>query len=379
MGKAWTPPPRWVFLVATLLGLFSTAQAYRLTTLNPRAHVDGIELGSLLILNLTLWYVPAALTGPIFRVAARFRLDAERWVRAIAIHAGAAVLFSIVHVAAMLAVRVLLWPDMREMPAARWISYVQDQYLRNLDWSLMTYAAVVGLSYALGYYRESQARALKAANLETSLIEARLRTLEAELHPHFLFNTLHAISTLVHTDPESADRMISRLSDLLRLTFDRSGAAGVPLKEELEFLQKYLEIEQIRFQDRLTVRFDIDPETLDSEVPRMLLQPLVENAIKHGIGPRSGQGRIQISSRKQEGRIWIEVRDNGVGLSRNARARFTNGVGLSNTRARLECLYGADQRLDFAEEEGGLSVQILIPSLRPLRRGPDSSPQVALA
>ena len=379
MRKAWTPPARWVFLVATLLGLFSAAQSYRLITLNPKAHVAGIEIGSVVILNLVLWYVPAALVGPIFRMAARFRLDSDRWLRAIAIHAAAAVAFSIIHVAVMLAVRVVLWRDMLEMSAARWVSYAQDQYLRNLDWSLVTYAAVVGLSYALGYYRESQARALKEAHLESSLMEARLKTLEAELHPHFLFNTLHAISTLVHTDPEAADRMISRLSDLLRLTFDRSGAAGVPLKEELEFLQKYLEIEQIRFQDRLSVKFDIDPETLDTDVPRMILQPLVENAIKHGIGPRSGQGLVQISARKQEDKIWIEVRDNGVGLSRNARVRFNNGVGLSNTRARLECLYGAEQRLDFAEEDSGLSVQMLIPSLRPVRRSADSSPQVALA
>src|SRR5688572_33262910 len=112
MQKAWTPPIRWVFLVATLLGLFSTAQAYRLTSLNPKAHVDGIEIGSLLILNLTLWYVPAALTVPIFRIAARFRLDADRWIRSLAIHAMAAVLFSIVHVAAMMAVRVMLWPEL---------------------------------------------------------------------------------------------------------------------------------------------------------------------------------------------------------------------------------------------------------------------------
>ena len=379
MQKAWTPPIRWVFLVATLLGLFSTAQAYRLTSLNPKAHVDGIEIWSLLILNLTLWYVPAALTGPIFRIAAHFRLDADRWIRAIAIHATAAVLFSIVHAAAMMVVRVVLWPELRLMPAARWLSYIQDQYLRNLDWSLMTYAAVVGLSYALGYYRESQARALKAAHLETSLMEARLKTLEAELHPHFLFNTLHAISTLVHTDPEAADRMISRLSDLLRLTFDRSGAAGVALKEELEFLQKYLEIEQIRFQDRLAVKFDIDPETLDTDVPRLILQPLVENAIKHGIGPRTGPGLVQISTKKRPDGTWIEVRDNGVGLSRNARARFTNGVGLSNTRARLECLYGNQHRLDFAEGNGGLSVQMLIPAHRPAPHTSDTAPQVALA
>jgi two-component system, LytTR family, sensor kinase len=379
MQKAWTPPIRWVFLVATLLGLFSTAQAYRLTSLNPKAHVDGIEIGSLLILNLTLWYVPAALIGPIFRVAAHFRLDADRWIRSLAMHAAAAVLFSIVHVAAMMAVRVVLWPELRLMTAARWLSYIQDQYLRNLDWSLMTYAAVVGLSYALGYYRESQARALKAAHLETSLMEARLKTLEAELHPHFLFNTLHAISTLVHTDPEAADRMISRLSDLLRLTFDRSGAAGVALKEELEFLQKYLEIEQIRFQDRLAVKFDIDPETLDTDVPRLILQPLVENAIKHGISPRAGQGLVQISTKKREDGTWIEVRDNGVGLSRNARARFTSGVGLSNTRARLECLYGSQHRLDFAEGSGGLSVQMLIPTHRPAPHASDTAHQVALA
>jgi signal transduction histidine kinase len=379
MQKAWTPPARWAFLVATLLGLFSAAQSYRLLTLNPKANVSGIEIGSVVILNLALWYVPAALIGPIFRMAARFRLDSDRWLRAIAIHAAAAMAFSIIHGAVMLGVRVALWSDMLQMPAARWVSYAQDQYLRNLDWSLVTYALVVGLSYALGYYRESQARALKEAYLESSLMEARLKTLEAELHPHFLFNTLHAISTLVHTDPESADRMISRLSDLLRLTFDRSGAAAVPLKEELEFLQKYLEIEQVRFQDRLSVKFDIDPDTLDTDVPRMILQPLVENAIKHGIGPRSGQGLVQISTRKQEDKIWIEVRDNGVGLSRNARVRFNNGVGLSNTRARLECLYGGEQRLDFAEGDSGLSVQMLIPSLRQIRRGPDSSPQVVLA
>jgi len=379
MQKAWTPPIRWVFLVATLLGLFSTAQAYRLTSLNPKAHVDGIEIGSLLILNLTLWYVPAALTAPIFRIAAHFRLDADRWIRSLAMHATAAVLFSIVHVAAMMAVRVMLWPELRSMTADTWLSYTQDQYLRNLDWSLMTYAAVVGLSYALGYYRESQARALKAAHLETSLMEARLKTLEAELHPHFLFNTLHAISTLVHTDPEAADRMISRLSDLLRLTFDRSGAAGVALKEELEFLQKYLEIEQIRFQDRLAVKFDIDPETLDTDVPRLILQPLVENAIKHGIGPRAGQGLVQISTKKREDGTWIEVRDNGVGLSRHARARLTNGVGLSNTRARLECLYGSQHRLDFAEGNGGLSVQMLIPAHRTALHTSDTAPRVALA
>jgi two-component system, LytTR family, sensor kinase len=379
MLKAWTPPARWVFAVATLLGLFSTAQAYRLTSLNPRAKIDGIELWPLLVLNLALWYVPASLIAPIFRMAARVRLDSDQWLRALAKHALAAVGFSLIHTAIMLTVRALLWPELRTMPAQVAMTYAQSTYLRNLDWTLVTYAAVVGLSYALDYYREAQARALKAAYLETSLMEARLKTLQAELHPHFLFNTLHAISTLLHTDPEAADRMISRLSDLLRLTFDRSGAGSVPLKEELEFLQKYLEIEQIRFQDRLSVRFDIDPETLDVEVPRLILQPLVENAIKHGVAPKSGAGLVQISAKRKADKIWIEVRDNGVGLSKHARMRFTTGVGLSNTRARLECLYGAGQRLDFNDGNDGLAVEMLIPLQRHLGGAADTAPQVAIA
>jgi two-component system, LytTR family, sensor kinase len=377
MQRAWTPPARWIFLVATLLGLFSTAQAYRLSTLDPRMRPEYLAITPLLVLNLALWYIPAALTRPIFWLAATFRLDSPRWLRAVAIHAGAAVAFSIIHSAAMIAVRAALWPELVDRPWPAFLAWAQSSYLRNLDWVLMTYAAIVGLSYAISYYRESQARALTAANLETRLMEARLKTLEAELHPHFLFNTLHAISTLVHTDPEAADRMISRLSDLLRLTFDRSGAAQIPLKEELEFLQKYLQIEQIRFQDRLSVRFDIDPETLDVEVPRLILQPLAENAIKHGISPRSGDGLVQISARREAQGVSIEVKDNGVGLSSNARVRFTNGVGLSNTRARLECLYGDAHRLDFQEGDAGLSVRMFIPYQR-ISADPLASPaQVA--
>jgi LytS/YehU family sensor histidine kinase len=188
-----------------------------------------------------------------------------------------------------------------------------------------------------------------------------LRTLEAELHPHFLFNTLHAISSLVHTNPDGADRMISRLSDLLRLTFDRSGAPRISLQEELEFLQKYLEIEQTRFNDRLSVKFDIDPETLDAEVPRLILQPLVENAIKHGVSPKPGAGLVQIATRRQGENLWIEVSDNGVGLSAGARARLRNGVGLSNTRDRLECLYGAAHRIEFSDGTLGLAVRLEFP------------------
>jgi signal transduction histidine kinase len=363
MQKAWTPPVRWILLVATVLSLFSTAQAYRLATLNLKVP-ENIYVGPLLILNTAYWFVPAAFTLPIFYLARRYRLDSRQWAQAIVVHLAAAALFSIVHLGCMVLVRLALWPSAGKPPTVSWTLFAQRQYLMQLDWLLMTYSSIIGLCYALDYRRESQARALKAANLETRLVEARLKTLQAELHPHFLFNTLHAISTLVHTNPETADRMISRLSDLLRLTFDGTGSASVSLQEELEFLQKYLEIEQIRFQDRLSVIYDVDAETLDAEVPRLILQPLVENAIKHGVSPRSGRGLIKISSRLRDGLLWIEVRDNGVGLSGQALGLLNAGVGLSNTRARLECLYGTSHRLEFSEGSDGVAVQMQIPLTR---------------
>jgi two-component system, LytTR family, sensor kinase len=370
MQKAWTPPARFVFGAATLLGVFSTLQAYRLSTLSINDQMN-IEVWRLLALNLAYWYVPATLTSTIFRLANRFPLDAPGWPRALAVHALAALGLSVVHLGGMIGMRAILWPG-RLFPAygGSLTSGVQRIYLMNLDWALMTYSAIVGASYAIGYYRESRARAIRAAHLETRLAQARLKTLEAELHPHFLFNTLHAISTLVHTQPEAADRMISRLSDLLRITFSRSDAACVSLHEELEFLQKYLEIEQTRFQDRLTVDYQIDPDALDAEVPRLILQPLVENAIKHGVSPQTGPGIVSVGARRDNERLYLTVSDNGVGLTGRTRARLHGGVGLSNTRDRLECLYGPEHALTFLESSPGLTVEMRLP-FRPLSSGSD--------
>src|SRR5690606_5236654 len=177
-------------------------------------------VGDLLVLNLAYWYFPAARAPLIFWLLARHPIDAGR-LRAVAVHVGAALVLTVVHAVGMLGVRVLL---SQMAPPVGWLTALQHVHLTNLDWLLMTYTAVVGLTYAMGYYREVQARAVRESQLHARLMEARLKTLQSELHPHFLFNTLHAISTLVHSNPEAADRMISRLSDLLRLTFDRSGA-----------------------------------------------------------------------------------------------------------------------------------------------------------
>ena len=283
MRKVWTPPWPWVFGAATAFGLFSFLQAYRLTLLNSKPGMT-IDAGKLLILNLALWYLPAIMMPAIVSAARRFPLRSP---------AGASAPSPCIR-PVRCSSRSRTWSACSACGFSSGTTAARTRRRRGpstfsagvfeqLDWSLMVYAVIVGVSHAVAYYHEAQERKLKAAHLETRLIEARLKTLEAELHPHFLFNTLHAISTLVHRDPESADRMISRLSDLLRITFDRSGEPKVSLKEEMDFLQKYLDIEQTRFQDRLTVHVNVEPDALDGEVPRMILQPLVENAIKHGI------------------------------------------------------------------------------------------------
>ena len=366
MRKAWTPPWGWVFGVATGLGVFSWLQAYRLTLVNSKAGmaIPSVQAGKLLALNLALWYLPALLMPSVVWAARRFPFDTGHKARALLAHAAGALVFAAACLVGLISVRFLIWEDAGKWVGATWPQFFQRIAFEQLDWCLMVYAVIVGVSHAIALYHESQQRKLRAAHLETQVVEARLKTLEAELHPHFLFNTLHAISTLVHRDPESADRMISRLSDLLRITFDRSGEPKVTLKEEIDFLQKYLDIEQTRFQDRLRVSVHVEPDALDGEVPRMILQPIVENAIKHGIAGRQGGDQIHITAGRNGERLWMQVRDNGGGLQVGTLRALRTGVGLANTRDRLDCLYGRLYRLEFSDRDGGLCVLIDIPFQR---------------
>jgi LytS/YehU family sensor histidine kinase len=229
----------------------------------------------------------------------------------------------------------------------------------------------VGVSHGIEYYRRFRERELRASQLETRLAAARLEALRAQLQPHFLFNTLHAISALMNRDVEAAERMLARLSDLLRLTLDSAGEPMVPLKRELEFLAGYLEIEQTRFADRLTVQMNVEPDALDAPVPSLLLQPLVENAVRHGIAPRATPGRIEIRARRADGALHIEIEDNGRGLPREMR----EGLGLSNTRARLEQLYGPAHRFELRAAKGdgsGTLVQLVLP-MQSENRAPQES------
>jgi signal transduction histidine kinase len=347
--------------VSTVFGIFSTFQAFNYVSIFTDREPSFPHL---LALNVTYWYAWAVLVPGILWMARHYRFERQTWRRAAAMHAMGVVIFTFAHALLTVTCRIPIAHAM-DVKVASWWAEMQRLFFLNFDWEMMTYWAIVGLSHALDFHRESQERALAAAQLETRLAEAQLQALQRQLHPHFLFNTLHTISALMHRDIDAADSMLARLSDLLRLTLDRIGVQAVLLKEELEFLGKYLEIERSRFGDRLAVDFDIDPETFDAWVPNLILQPLVENAIRHGIGPRIGGGRLVIAARRTGDRLWLLVRDDGPGLSEARLNAFNKGrVGLTNTRSRLRHLYGDAHRFEFHEPaDGGLAVTIEIPYL----------------
>jgi two-component system, LytTR family, sensor kinase len=270
-----------------------------------------------------------------------------------------AIAFVLVHESAMVLTRVILFPNGSARKGC-WTCIVRDS-LQQLDWMLMTYMFFVGLAHTLAYRRESEAQALNKAQLETRLVEAQLQSLQRQLRPHFLFNTLHTISGLMRSNLDAADRMMEQLGGLLRMTLNTSGAEEVPLHQELETLRKYLEIEHTRFGDRITTCIEADPSTLDAFVPFLLLQPLAENAIRHGVAPHARAGAVTISTARVSSRLVIEVRDSGDGLPQDRLVELNHGVGLSNTRARLEHLYRGEFDFTFSNLEHGFLVTVSIP------------------
>ena len=223
------------------------------------------------------------------------------------------------------------------------------------------YAPILVGGYIAIYYARLREQELRSATLATELAQAQLRALKMQLQPHFLFNTLHSISTLVHTNAKGADRMIAQLSDLLRAALNAGAVEFVPLRQELDFAEKYLAIEQTRFSDRLAVEFDVAAETLEMAVPYLILQPIVENAVRHGISKNVGAGKIVVRVRASEERLRVSVTDDGPGIA-SGDGTMREGVGLNNTRARLKQAYAGrfELRMSRAGERGTV-VELLVP------------------
>jgi len=240
-------------------------------------------------------------------------------------------------------------------------------YLSLFGFNIVIYGGVVFAWHALTYYRDLQQRRLESAEMSALLQQAQLQALRSQLNPHFLFNTLHSIAELVHENPRLAEQMLLRLSDLLRKALHSSGAQEIALSEELDFVKAYLEIEELRLGERLSVTWDIAPDALTARVPSLLLQPLIENAIQHGIAPSTRPGTLAIRARRQGDFFEVQVHDNGSGLTGNGSDR-RKGIGLSNTCDRLQRLYGERQRFELINDQG-LRVNVRLPFSEMTRKG----------
>ena len=357
--------PKLVFValgLATLVGFAEAFQVY----VGVGAQGREIPWDRAMASTMPSWFVLALLLPPTFWLCRKFRLDGAGWRGALVLHFAASIVFTAVHIG--LASWFSDYVFTSTQPTVSFFHNLARLLTIYFVLDTLFYWALVGGYYVVDYSRRLRERertatelALKASRLENSLSRANLEALRMQLNPHFLFNTLNTISVLaMKGEKQRVVRMINRLSDLLRLSLENARQT-ITLAEEIDFLQRYLEIEQVRFRDRLTVDVDVPEDLLDAEVPSLLLQPLVENAVIHGIGQQLDGGRIEILARRDQGRLVLTVRDTGPGF-REEQIRNGNGVGLGNTAARLEQLYGSDHTLERSNrEEGGAVVTITVP------------------
>ncbi len=308
-----------------------------------------------------MWLTWAPLTPAMIWLARRYSLLDGAWKKNILVHLPAFLLLSILHSAAATAITLGLDPfdSMGESPKSFWTRFL-SRTQGSFGPDLMVYGAVIGICYALDYYRKYREREILATRLEAQLAQAQLDSLRMQLHPHFLFNTLNSIVGLVRDNKnQAAVSMLVGLSDLLRHTLEHSARQEVELREELNFIKLYLGIQQMRFSDRLRLEFDIDPATTKAMVPNLILQPLTENALRHGIGRSAASGLLGITSAVENDHLHLVVYDNGAGLRDGWQLKGSAGIGLANTAARLQQLYDDNHQFDIRNRDGG-GVEVLI-------------------
>jgi len=337
----------------TLAGVFFASQIYVLVAKTERP----VTFSKALVWQLSCVYIFALATPLVLRLARRYRIERPDWWRNVVIHAVTGILISTAWAAGHLTLDTLFYGGLSGLNRLTPYNWAARTF-GHLDQELLVYWIIVLISHALNYYQRYREGELRAS-------QAQLHALKMQLHPHFLFNTLHSISALVYKDPAAAEKMIVRLGDFLRMTLENSAAQEVLLRQELEFLHCYLEIERTRFGDRLMTNVEVEPQTLSCRVPYLILQPIVENAIRHGIAARAVPGRINIRAERKNGMLRLQVTDNGQGLEQTLasnRLSGCGGIGLTNTQARLDQLYGSVHRLEMTTApQGGTIVTVEIP------------------
>ncbi len=353
----------WYFLAWTVVGIFFFSQGL----VQRAATHDPTPWWHYLVTWMTGVYLCAAMTPLIAWAASRFPMERKKRLRRIAVH----VAFSFVLSVGELAIHAVILRWLGLFPAVMTSIAATFGLLLTigLHQNMITYWSILGVIYGVRLYRRYQEREkealrleLNASELRTQLMRAQLGALKTQLQPHFLFNTLNAIMVLVRQQKtQDAEETLVRLSDLLRCVLDDVEAQQVPLRRELEYVELYLAIEQVRFRDRLCVETAVDPAVLDAAVPHMALQPIIENAIRHGVGKSSTAGRIEIRAVRIDGSLEIQVRDDGPGIMPNPPGQ-SRGIGLTNTRARLEQLYGTAAGLSLENgPNGGAVARLVLP------------------
>lgn len=369
-----------LFAVASLLGFLEALSSYA------SAYQDGVHYLSwktALSWDLTKWNLWVLLAPLILWLGHRLPLNRRRWRQRIPIYVAAGIAIALAHALLHFLLQFVLGYGIGRFDIflSDLDSFLRERYFVLLS-DFVIGVLICGLtltgSNALGYYKQAQAGETRTAQLEAQLAQAQLQALKMQLQPHFLFNALHSVSANLR-DPKIARAMLARIGDFLRLTLDNAGAQEITLKQELDFLRCYLDIEKTRFRDRLTVEIDVEPETWDAAVPNLILQPLIENAVKHGIAPHAAPGRIDVRARRLNGNLQVQIQDNGNGIGNenagisniaSANANGRTGIGLKTTRARLLRLYPDTHQLKLGNApEGGLLVTLEIPFKTALNRG----------
>jgi two-component sensor histidine kinase len=358
----------WLILPAGLvIALLSATFSYTVQVwINPEIvrHPLG-QFPWVFLFNLLTWTSWLALVPLVLWLSRTSRFSRGSLLRPLAVHGVAAVALAVLHCLFSGTVRWgiihLSAQEPVSLAAGSWLGAVKFVALFSFEWEVMLYGGLVAMDHAVRFHRELQERAVSESRLEARLVEAQLEALQRQLQPHFLFNTLHAIATLVHTNPSAAEAMIVRLGDLLRAVFRSHVQQEVSVAREIQLLEQYLAIQRLRFEG-LDAEIRIAPDVAGLRVPVLVLQPLVENSIKHGLGRGRG-GRITVTGSRIIGdRLSLTVSDNGRGVGSNELRDLNEGIGLSNTRARLERLYPGEHHLSFAAPPGGgFSVTITLP------------------
>jgi len=309
--------------------------------------------------NLPEWYLWGIVSVVVVQLTRRFPVGRHGWRRYLPLHVGASLNLAFLHLIASVLIQAAFAAASGESYPV--LTKLVDNFTVQYHWNVVVYWAILGVAHAREYHRDREAHRLRAARLETRLAQARLQALTLELRPHFLFNALNTVAELIHEDPDAAERMVQRLGDLLRRTLETDGAREVPLARELALTRDYLSVEAVRFHDRLRVDYDVALDAESGRVPAMLLLPLVENAVRHGLAQRMEGGRVGIRARRAADRLELEIWDDGPGMT-DLGMKAREGIGLANTRARLEQMYGDASGLELVPRSpSGLIVRVVLP------------------